>query len=153
MYCYKCNKNMLKGNDSIYRCRCGRKIKEEEVKCQECGRRMILRRGAVNVHYVCVICGQTWAIHQHDGYLISTPCDKETRFARRQLHLIFDQLWKHGGMSRNQAYKILAHMLDLKRSECHIGTFNKKQCQLGVRLMKEYIRNESQRGLSAKGTG
>ena len=55
---------------------------------------------------------------------------------RCMTHVIFDRLWKDGGMSRTQAYKWLAHEMNLTKQEAHIGNFTVAQC-LTVQMLAE----------------
>ncbi len=60
----------------------------------------------------------------------STPADLETRQLRHRVHLAFDPLWKTRARwrSRNNAYRWLRKFTKLPEHLCHIGMFNKDQC-------------------------
>lgn len=64
-----------------------------------------------------------------DGTPSSTPADAETKRARNRAHEAFDQLWKGGRMDRRAAYRWLQRAMGLSKDECHIGFFDRAQCE------------------------
>lgn len=53
----------------------------------------------------------------------------KTLSARRMAHISFDRLWKHiDGVSRADAYRMLAQYLQINKDECHISMFDYDQC-------------------------
>lgn len=56
---------------------------------------------------------------------------------RRRCHQAFDTLWKHGMMSRDEAYLWLANAMGLPLYAAHIGKFNNEQCIKLLRLLRE----------------
>lgn len=47
---------------------------------------------------------------------------------RKRTHAAFDPLWKTRKMSRSQAYKWMAEVMNIPPEKAHIGMFNEKQC-------------------------
>ena len=68
-----------------------------------------------------------------DGRPLGIPGDRETCAARMRAHAAFDQLWKGGSMSRQDAYRWMRRALGLSRKEGHIAMFNIEQCDALVR--------------------
>lgn len=59
------------------------------------------------------------------------------RQERMAAHAAFDDLWRNGEMSRRQAYKWLASMLDLPYRDTHIGEFDATQCRAVVAAVRQ----------------
>lgn len=105
----------------------------------------------------CPICGNL-AKEQETSYGIRSTCcglwswdrfplvDAETHEARREAHRVFDKLWKFGGLSRSEAYKLLAKELAMEIVECHIKMMSKgmvKQVPDAVRrIRRQQFRKE-----------
>ena len=53
----------------------------------------------------------------------------ELRKAKREAHAHFDPLWQSGKIGRRDAYAILAGVLGISASDCHIGMFDVQQCR------------------------
>ena len=77
---------------------------------------------------------------------LGTVADKELRKLRHIAHGKFDVLWKYkkkisgDNKSRKKAYAWLAERMDLEVDECHIGMFNKHQCNLAISIMNNYYK-------------
>lgn len=79
----------------------------------------------------CVPCHAYVGTHKNSGIVpLGTLANEEDRMARRLAHTRFDMLWKISTppISRGLAYKLLAAHMKLPINECHIGKFNKEQC-------------------------
>lgn len=50
------------------------------------------------------------------------------REMRKRTHAAFDPLWKSRRMTRSQAYKWMADVMNLPDEKAHIGMFDEKQC-------------------------
>lgn len=81
---------------------------------------------------------------QGDGTVpLGRLANAELRRAKSQAHAAFDPLWREGTLKRHQAYGWLAKQMGLKKSQCHIGSFNVAQCRQVLDLVatsKETIR-------------
>jgi cobyrinic acid a,c-diamide synthase len=62
--------------------------------------------------------------------------DKKTRQMRAEAHRHFDPLWKSGGMTRTDAYKMLARHLGIPHEKCHISQMNVEQLQYVIEQCK-----------------
>jgi hypothetical protein len=65
---------------------------------------------------------------------IGTPAGLRTRQSRMDAHFAFDRLWKHGFMTRSEAYEWLAVVMGLEPKDCHIGLMNLKQANRVITL-------------------
>lgn len=62
--------------------------------------------------------------------------DESLRKARMRAHEAFDPLWRHGTMSRTEAYQWLAGEVGIPVLDCHIGEFDEAMCERVVRLCR-----------------
>ena len=79
--------------------------------------------------YICYCCDCKASVgcHKETRNPLGFMADGETRALRRELHRAFDPLWTSGLMTRNSAYKWLAHELNLEPEYCHISWLTKQQ--------------------------
>ena len=75
------------------------------------------------------------------GKPLGTLAGKELRRLRLRTHKIFDQLWKRGIMSRNNAYRWLGHRYGLSREQTHIAMFSEYMCCSLIRDCEQVLRN------------
>lgn len=78
---------------------------------------------------------------------LGTLANKELRQWRNKAHSTLDPLWKSGKMSRNAAYKWLAQQMGLRKSQTHIGMFNKQQCQRVIAAVEKLVKAKDYRSL------
>lgn len=62
--------------------------------------------------------------------------NEKLRTFKKEAHRQFDPIWRSGLLSRQEAYKWLAEMLNIPMEECHIGMFDVKMCQKVIELCK-----------------
>ncbi len=63
----------------------------------------------------------------------------EVRVARMNAHNVFDDIWKIGGISRPDAYRMLAERMGISQDECHIGKFDKDMCDRAVSICRDWM--------------
>jgi hypothetical protein len=68
--------------------------------------------------------------------------DSETHFARRNAHEAFDPIWKQGKLSRSEAYKRLARVLQMTRKECHIKKMDADTARRVPSVARQIARQE-----------
>jgi hypothetical protein len=85
--------------------------------------------------WLCRPCDAYVGTHRNsaDHMPLGNLANKELREARKEAHKVFDRLWKQEGATRNQAYSVLAALLNIPKKKAHIGMFSLHQCQ---KLMK-----------------
>ena len=88
-----------------------------------CGKSMRKIKWNEHIKWVCDCGMMKW------NGSTSTPATQEVFDLRRKCHSKFDELWKDGFMSRSKAYKKLGKLMDLPRKKCHIGMFQKEECE------------------------
>ena len=59
------------------------------------------------------------------------------RTLKMEAHKQVDVLWKSGLMSRREAYRWLADMMNMELDDCHIGMFDIKRCQQVIHLCRK----------------
>jgi ssDNA-binding Zn-finger/Zn-ribbon topoisomerase 1 len=83
-------------------------------------------------------CRATHGAHQHSGEPLGYPADAETKALRIKLHRVFDRFWKGpNGMKRKTAYRLLAELMSIPKSVCHIAMFNADQCRKAIKILKD----------------
>lgn len=126
-----------------------------------CGSRMRQRSSRFGTFWSCVrwpACDGKQGAHQKDGSPLGVTADADTREARIQAHDAFDRLWKDAPLlyqiaetgeerkkveamlqrvARSRAYWWLRIQLGLKKDDCHIGNFDRTQCQHVVMICRD----------------
>lgn len=101
---------------------------EADLACPECGTPMRLMGGMWGIRYYCTAGGCRGSHGAHpDGTPVGTPANSGTRKARAAAHSDFDRVWRHGIMSRGQAYAWLAGALGAP-GPVHIGEMDAEGC-------------------------
>jgi ssDNA-binding Zn-finger/Zn-ribbon topoisomerase 1 len=73
-----------------------------------------------------------------DGTPLGIPANLETKRWRQAAHELFDQLWKSGAHSREEAYEELQRRMKMTKEEAHIGRFTKEQCIELIRQLYDH---------------
>lgn len=114
--------------------------KAKELKCPECGDRLILKNSPrFGPFYGCVRwpdCDGTHSAHR-DGTPMGIPANRETKQARRNAHNAFDSLRIELDWSKARGYEWLAKRMGMLPKKCHIGRFNKQQCQQVINVCEK----------------
>lgn len=71
-----------------------------------------------------------------DGSPVGTPAPPEVRKARIKAHAVFDPLWLNGGLTRAEAYQLLA--AHFGKTEVHIGHMGVEECERVVQFCVEF---------------
>lgn len=83
--------------------------------------------------YRCNLCDAHVGCYPGSDKPLGVPAGPILRAARIKAHFAFDPLWRGDGKkmfrNRSHAYKWLAKSLGISRSRCHIGQFDKEQCE------------------------
>lgn len=114
--------------------------KEVAFSCPECGAPMKRRESRYGHFYGCTRYPDCRGAHgcHPDGRPLGTPANAETKRLRIAAHDAFDGWWRAKQMRRSDGYKWLREKMGLSKSKCHIGMFNKQQCERVIEL----VRNE-----------
>lgn len=122
----------------------------QAMRCPVCGANMILRsadgiyRENLNhtMLYVCKNYPQCDTyVRTHPGTTIpvGTPANRELRALRNEAHHYFDQLYRSGFMSKQEAYLWLAGLLQVPLSQAHIGYLGDYYCREVIRESKKLL--------------
>lgn len=120
-----------------------------QVRCH-CGRPAILRsaEGICKTHrpgamvYVCSnypACNSFVMAHPGTQKPMGTLATPELRRLRYEAHQQFDQLHKSGFMSRQEAYRWLAYMVQAPMSHAHIGHLGEYYCKVVIQESKKLL--------------
>lgn len=99
--------------------------------CQHCGTESDLVLGSEiyparpDLHskkfWRCPTCEAYVGCHPGTIRALGAPSNAMLRRAKMAAHSAFDPLWKSGEMARSDAYGLLANLLGIPKSKCHIG--------------------------------
>ena len=119
------------------------------MKCPYCGAEAHLKDASFIYHtskskkwgkvWVCSNfpkCDAYVGCHEGTEIPLGRLANARLRTLKKEAHRQFDPIWKSGLMSRREAYKWLADMLNISLDECHIGMFDVKMCQKVIHLCK-----------------
>lgn len=79
--------------------------------------------------YICRKCDATCGTHRKTGKPFGSLANKKLRELRKQCHAIIDPWWKSGKMTRNEAYRKLAKIMQVPIKNAHIGIFRENDCR------------------------
>ena len=89
--------------------------------------------------YHCPICNASVGTHKKTEEPFGTLSNKELKRYRQRAHEVFDGYWKTSrSASRDKSYKRLARDMGLKKSETHIGMFDKEQCLKVIEIVSRW---------------
>jgi len=113
------------------------------LKCPYCGNKTAYADSSViygksyGMIYLCKPCDAYVGVHKTDNATaLGRLANAELRAAKKEAHHYFDQLWKHGHMRRQSAYKWLSRALNIEPEYTHIGMFDVEECNKVVESVK-----------------
>lgn len=118
-----------------------------DLKCADCGAKLVLKDGKFGIFYGCVMfretgCGGSHNCHKTTAEPLGIPANSETRKLRREAHDVFDVLWKSQGldkMTRDAAYKWMQTNLKLTEQDAHIGKLDKEGCEKLIKAVDRFL--------------
>ena len=127
-------------------------VKNTAPKCPYCGSHTIFRSAEGIYHknperemlYVCKnypTCDAYVRVHRGTRIPMGVPANWKLRRLRNEAHHYFDQLYKSGYMSRQDAYHWLADILCVPYSQAHIGYLGEYYCQKVIEESKKMLSN------------
>ena len=134
-----------------------------QVRCH-CGRPAILRsaEGICRTHrpgamvYVCSAypaCNSFVMAHPGTKEPMGTLAAPELRRLRYEAHQQFDQLHKSGLMTRQEAYRWLAYMVQAPMSHAHIGHLGEYYCKVVIQESKKLLDQQRRATVSGEVLG
>lgn len=111
-----------------------------QMRCPYCGSTVIYRSADGIYHnnskgimlYVCSHypeCDSYVRVHAGTNIPVGSLANHELRTLRRTAHHYFDQLYKSGCMTKQDAYQWLADLIGAPLSQAHIGYLGKYYCK------------------------
>lgn len=142
-----------------------KRFQPDRLRCPYCGSPVTLRsadgiyrdnsRGAML--YVCSHypeCDAYVRVHSGTKVPMGSLANRELRALRRAAHHYFDQLYRSGMMSREDAYQWLAQWISAPLSEAHIGHLGEYYCRKVIeesqKLLQKY-KDKQKRLLAGEG--
>lgn len=99
----------------------------------------------LNYYYLCEKCRAYVGCHKNTKKPLGTPADKELRQLRIKVHNVVDKLWKSEYLTRSEVYEMLSRKFKISKENCHIGMFNKKQCEDVIDFLAEEKGNKNEK--------
>lgn len=101
-------------------------------QCLYCGAKVIYTSNAViygreygnGKCYKCTGCDAYVGVHTGTRVPLGRLANRELREMKKACHALFDPVWKSKKLSRTEAYRRLAALLDIPANECHFGWFD-----------------------------
>ena len=111
-----------------------------QMRCPYCGSSVVYRsadgiyrdNSRKTMLYVCSHypeCDAYVRVHEGTNIPVGNLANHELRTLRRTAHYYFDQLYKTGMMSKQDAYQWLADLICAPLSEAHIGYLGEYYCK------------------------
>ena len=97
--------------------------------------------------YVCSrfpACDSYVRVHPGTKIPMGTMANRELRALRNEAHHYFDQLYKMGHMSKEDAYQWLASILAAPMGQAHIGLLGEYYCRLVIEESKKVLNSRNQ---------
>ena len=127
-------------------------MKRQTIRCPYCGSPAILKDASyVYGHnssggkvYVCShypACDSYVGVHQGTLLPKGSLAGPALRKKRIQAHRIFDQLWRQGIFSRQEAYRWIADRFCLETHQAHIGNFSDYMCDQLIQEASKVLKN------------
>lgn len=138
--------------------------KPGQLKCH-CGRPAVLRsaEGICKTHrpgamvYVCSdypACNSFVMAHSDTLAPMGSLAGPELRWLRYEAHQEFDRLYKTGLMTRNEAYRWLAYIVQAPMSHAHIGHLGEYYCKVVIQESRKLLSQRLGPGMAlAKAAG
>lgn len=73
--------------------------------------------------YLCRNCMASVGVHNGTKNPLGVLATREMRVLKKACHELFDDVWKSNQLSRSEAYRRLAWIMQIPQSECHFGHF------------------------------
>ncbi len=128
-----------------------RKQLSAPIKCDNCGSDRIgltsnsvvygVQRGDWPYCFYCDECSAMVGCHPNTHLPMGLMATGPTRRKRKQLHVLFDPIWRLGYISRDDAYIWLAKELEIESDNCHIGELTLSKLQRALEIMRAHSSN------------
>ena len=127
-------------------------MKKQTIRCPYYGSPAILKDASyVYGHhssggkvYVCShypACDSYVGVHQGTSLPKGSLANRTLRKKRIQAHQIFDQLWRKGIFSREEAYRWIGDKFCLQTRQAHIGNFSDYMCDQLIQEASKVLQN------------
>ena len=88
--------------------------------------------------YGCMKCRASVGVHPGTNFPMGLMACAPTRALRSRAHLEFDALWKHGRLTRTQAYQMMRDELGLEADQAHMAMMTREQLQRVIEWARHY---------------
>ena len=127
-------------------------MKKQTIRCPYCGSPAVLRDASYvygsnafeGKLYVCShypACDSYVGVHPGTFLPKGSLANRTLRKKRIQAHKIFDQLWRRGIFSRQEAYRWIGDTFCLQTRQAHIGNFSDYMCDQLIQEASKVLQN------------
>lgn len=132
------------------------RARNQAPRCPYCGNTSVLR-SADGIYrdnsrntqlYVCKnypACDAYVRVQPGSHLPVGTMANGKLRALRRDAHHYFDQLYRCGLMSKDEAYRWLAEILVAPMDQAHIGLLGEYYCNVVIEESKKLLKRNSQK--------
>ena len=131
------------------------------MRCPYCGNSVVYRsadgiyrdNSRKTMLYVCSHypeCDAYVRVHEGTNIPVGNLANHELRTLRRTAHYYFDQLYKSGMMSKQDAYQWLADLICAPLSEAHIGYLGEYYCKQVIEQSRKLLERNRAKQSSAR---
>lgn len=124
-----------------------------QMRCPYCGSSVVYRSADGIYHdnskdtmlYVCSHypeCDSYVRVHQGTNIPVGSMANHELRTLRRTAHYYFDQLYRSGYMTKQDAYQWLADLISAPISQAHIGYLGDYYCKQVIEQSRRLLKNK-----------
>lgn len=122
------------------------------MNCPYCNKKAVVKDSSVIYYgrsfglvWICPDypkCDSYVGIHKNSKRMmpLGRMANRELRELKKEVHAVFDTLWKTKQMSRNLAYTKLREGMKMDKGECHIGKFDNVTCRRAIEVATEIIK-------------
>lgn len=132
------------------------KQRKQQLRCSYCGSPAVLKPASEIYHdpnregcvYACShypVCDAYVSVFPGSKVPMGTLANSALRKKRILAHQTFDQLWKSGIFTRNQAYQWIADKLGLSLQQTHIALFGEYFCDQVIAESRKVLENHRRR--------
>lgn len=125
-----------------------------QMRCPYCGSSVVYRSADGIYHdnskntmlYVCSHypeCDSYVRVHQGTNIPVGSMANHELRTLRRTAHYYFDQLYRSGYMTKQDAYQWLSDLISAPISQAHIGYLGDYYCKQVIEQSRRLLKNKS----------
>lgn len=109
------------------------------IECIENEKLYGIRKGKWPYVWRCLNCNASVGCHPNTFRPLGKMASRAVRVLRKDAHIVFDQLWQSGLLTRSAAYLWLADKLNISVAECHISLLSMAQLKRTIAISQAHF--------------